>query len=234
MPSLTSMIYPAFLVAANLASALPTDVISESNIVNIRIEGADNTIYEAPIYSGPRNVTTASGGTHLCDGTNDGANPTPSNTCTDALDASTKLIGQTFDGTYDPEFQDFFITRISTSQETATEFWGLLLNYQFTPVGGCQQEVKPGDNVLWAYNAFSFNYFLKVTPNTIAAKKGSSHTVTVTDGTTGVVIPNAIIDGVTTDADGNAILTFPNDGVFEYKATRSDSLRSNALYVAVA
>ena len=75
---------------------------------------------------------------------------------------------------------------------------------------------------------------MKVTPNEIVAKKGSSHVVTVTDGSTGVPVPNAIIDGVTTAADGTATLRFPNIGAFEYKATRSDSLRSNALYVAVA
>ena len=202
--------------------------------MNLRIEGETKTIYEAPIFSGPRNITTASGGTHLCDGTNDGANPTPSNTCTDALDAASKLAKFQYDGTYDTEFMDYFITSIGPSTETATMFWGLLLNYQFTPVGGCQQEVKPGDHVLWAFDAFNKVYFLKVTPSSIVVKKGGSKKVTVTDGTTGVPVSGAVIDGVTTGADGTATLTFPKKGVFEYKATRADSLRSNALYVAVA
>lgn len=101
-------------------------------------------------------------------------------------------------------------------------------------MGGCQQEVQPGDQVLWAFDAFSKSYFLKVTPNVIAVKKGESKTVTVTDGTTGVPIGNATIDGVTTDANGKATLVFPKSGAFEYKAERSDSIRSNALYVVVA
>ncbi len=101
-------------------------------------------------------------------------------------------------------------------------------------MGGCRYEVKPWDQVLWAYNAFSLKYFLKVTPNKIVARKGSSHVVTVTDGMTDVPVGGAMIDGVTTAADGTATLTFGETGVFEYKATRSDSLRSNALYVAVA
>ncbi|KAI4201419.1 MAG: hypothetical protein LQ350_003257 [Teloschistes chrysophthalmus] len=200
----------------------------------LRIEGLTNTIYEAPIYSGPRNITTPSGGTHRCDGTNFGANPTAGNTCTDALDAASKLLKFSYDGTYSDAFDDYFITSISTSTQTATQFWGLLLNYQFTQVGGCQQEVKPGDQVLWAFDAFSKSYFLKVTPNVIAVKKGESKTVTVTDGTTGVPIANATIDGVTTDANGKATLVFPKLGVFDYKAERSDSIRSNALYVVVA
>ena len=44
--------------------------------------------------------------------------------------------------TFSTEFDDFFITSIGGESQTAKEFWGILLNFQFTPVGGCQQEVK--------------------------------------------------------------------------------------------
>ncbi|MCJ1282271.1 hypothetical protein MMC26_001594 [Xylographa opegraphella] len=221
------------------ASALPNLRHSERaaslagyNIVNLRIEGT-NTIYEAPIFSGPRNVTTPSGGTHLCDGTNDAANPTPGNTCTDALDAASKLLRFPFDGTYDAEFQDFFITSIGGTTETATEFWGLLLNYQFTPVGGCQQEVKPGDHVLWAFNAFNAAYFLKAEPEVVAILPGKSAVVTVTDGTTGVPVAGAEFAGQLTNAQGQVTVTGKKPGVNVYKATRSDSIRSNAVVVTI-
>ncbi|MCJ1390283.1 hypothetical protein MMC18_003141 [Xylographa bjoerkii] len=242
----------AGLLIAGIASALPKTPSDLSNVVprtlealearsefailqlvNLRIEGETSTFYEAPIISGPRNITTASGGTHLCDGTNLNANPKPGNTPTDALDAASKLAGFTYDGTFDAEFDDFFITRISTSAETSTMFWGLLVNFQFTPVGGCQFETKLGDNVLWAFDAFNKVYFLKVEPEAALVKVGESLTVTVTDGTTGVVVPGAEIDGVVTNAAGMATLTFAHVGVFRFKATRSDSLRSNALTVAV-
>lgn len=88
--------------------------------------------------------------------------------------------------------------------------------------------------VMWIFNAFNFEYFLKVTPAELVVTKGSSYTVTVTDGMTGKLIQGAVIDGVTTDASGRATLTFPKVGVFEYKATLPGSARSNALYVAVA
>lgn len=91
-----------------------------------------------------------------------------------------------------------------------------------------------GDNVLWAFDAFSKTYFLKVTPDVLAVKKGSSRTITVTDASTGVAVEGAVISGVTTDRDGKASLTFPKSGVFKFKATRDDSLRSNALRVVVA
>ncbi|KAL8832076.1 MAG: hypothetical protein Q9191_000498 [Dirinaria sp. TL-2023a] len=208
------------------------DATMES-LVNLQIEGSGDTIYEGPILSGPRNITTSSGGTHLCDGIENSANPTAGNTCTAALDAASKLLKFPYDGTYIDSFGDYFITSIASSTQTATQFWGLLLNYQFTPVGGCQQEVKSGDHVLWAFDAFNKAHFLKVTPNVMTVGKGTSHTVTITDGTTGLAIPDAVIGGVTSDSNGKAILTFSKTGTFFYKATRSDSLRSNALVVAV-
>lgn len=227
-------IRPGYLSPLAHAAAKPTDTtMHSSNLVNLRIEGFTNTIYEAPIFSGPRNITTASGGTHPCDGTNNGANPTPGNTPTDALDAASKLAKFPFDGTYSTTFEDYFITSIGTSTQTTDKFWGILVNYQFTPVGGCQFKLKPGDQVLWAFDAFSKTAFLKVEPSAITAKKGQTKTVTVTDGKTGAPAQGAVINGVTTDANGKAILTFPKPGVFTYKATRSDAIRSNALLVVV-
>lgn len=71
-------------------------------------------------------------------------------------------------------------------------------------------------------------------PDLLVVRKGSSKVVTVTDGSTGAPIQGAGIDGVSTGADGKATLTFPKAGAFEYKATRDDSIRSNALRVVVA
>lgn len=88
--------------------------------------------------------------------------------------------------------------------------------------------------VQWIFNAFDFEYFLKVMPVELVVTHGSSHTVTVTDGMTGKLIEGAVIDGVTTNAEGLATLTFPKAGMLEYKATLLGSARSDALYVAVA
>ena len=87
--------------------------------------------------------------------------------------------------------------------------------------------------MLWAYNAFNLEHFLKVSPAEVTVKKGKSETVTVVDGTTGTPVQGASIDGVTTDANGNAVLTFEKVGIFEFKATAADSLRSNKLVVIV-
>jgi hypothetical protein len=139
-------------------------VATPSSNALLRIEGDDSegTIFEGCIVSGPRSITTSSGNTHLCDGTNNGANLTPGTTPSTQLDAAAALVGFTYDGTYDSQFQDFFITRIGQSRQTATQFWGLLRNEQFTPTGGCQEEVMQTDRTLWAFDAFSKSFFLKV------------------------------------------------------------------------
>jgi hypothetical protein len=130
-----------------------------------RIEGNDDegTIFEGCIISGPETVTTPSGGSHLCDGTNNNANLSPGATLTTQINDASILFGDfSFDGTYSSQFQDFFITRIGQSSQTGSQFWGLLVDRVFTPAGGCQTQAEPGKEGLWAYDAFSKNAFLKV------------------------------------------------------------------------
>lgn len=129
-------------------------------------------------------------------------------------------------------FDDFFITSIGGDTETATQFWGLLLNFQFTPVGGCQQEVKTGDDVLWAFDAFNKVHFLKLT-GPLTAVRNQPVTVTVTDGTDGTPVSGALVDQQLTNANGQAVLTFSSRGTVELKATKDDSIRSNRLDIIV-
>jgi hypothetical protein len=140
--------------------------------------------------------------------------------------------------TYDGQFEDFFITCIGSSVQTATQFWGLLLDYQFTPGGGCQQEVAAGQHVLWAFDAFNKSYFLKLVltgaPRPVV---GGGATFTVTDGTTGVIISGATVsDGketATTASDGTVTIKFTSPGIKTFKASRDDSLRSNGVPITV-
>ena len=46
---------------------------------------------------------------------------------------------------------------------TSTRFRGILLNFDLTPVGGCQQDVKQDDEISFAFDAFNANSFLKLT-----------------------------------------------------------------------
>lgn len=223
----------ALALGAGAASAAPA-------LVHMRVEGANRTIFEAPIVTDGHTITTPSGGTHRCDGTNNGANPTPGPTPTAGLDDAASLGGFTYDGTYTPTFDDYFITRIAEDAQTSTKFWGILVNYQFTPVGGCQFRIRTGDDVLFAYDAFNAQHFLKLAgPH--ATTTGTPITVTVTDGQNGQPISGATVgpvnnmaSGSITDASGHATVTFNTRGIKRLKAERSDSIRSNSLYVAVA
>ncbi|KAG0646193.1 hypothetical protein D0Z07_8117 [Hyphodiscus hymeniophilus] len=127
-------------------------------------------------------------------------------------------------------------TVIATSTETATEFWGLLTNLAFTPVGGCQTEPQPSDEILWAYNAFNANYFLQVSPSTATLSVGQTVVFTVHgyDGG-GQVAPVAVawFDGLPTNSQGQVVFVATQPGTFRYKATRSDSIRSAAVVITV-
>ena len=70
--------------------------------LNLRIEGATDTIYEGKIGTAPGLVTTPSGGTHECDGTNNNANPNPGSTATTALQSAAGICGFGFDGQQTP------------------------------------------------------------------------------------------------------------------------------------
>ncbi|KZT38606.1 hypothetical protein SISSUDRAFT_986036 [Sistotremastrum suecicum HHB10207 ss-3] len=208
----------------------PTTNIS----VAIRIEGESSTIFEGDVFTSPREITTASGGTHECDGTNAGQNAVAGPTCTTALDsASGSQTDFTYDGTFDADFDDYFITRIAGDSQNDIQFWGLLLNFQFTPVGGCQQEVAVGDAVLWAFDAFSKTFFLRLTGPSVATL-GVPTTFTVTDGMTGIPIAGATIGSDVSDASGHVVITFSSGGKFTLKAEEPNSIRSNALTVTVS
>jgi hypothetical protein len=196
--------------------------------IAIRVVGLNSNIFEGTVRTGPRSVATPSGGAHECNGLNNGSNATPGPTPTTALAVAAAKAGFTFDGVWESPFDDFTITRIGEFSESSTEFWGLLVNYQFTPTGGCQTEVHAGDEVEWIYNAFNDVHFLKLT-------KLSKNTVEVTEGATGVPISGATVGpdeneaGPTTNENGEATLLFANRGPHRVIATQANSAPSNAV-----
>jgi hypothetical protein len=201
-------------------------------VVRVRVEGDTGTIFEGTVRTSGHNVTTVAGGTHRCDGTNNGANPSPGPTATGALDTGSLQAGYTFDGPFDATFEDFFISRIGGNTQTSTQFWGILLNGSFTAVGGCQQRVQNNDEVLFAFDAFSKSHVLRLTGPT-HVKVRQPATYHVTDVQTGAPIAGADVNGVTSDAAGNATLTFTAPTALRVKANRGDSIRSNAVVTRV-
>jgi hypothetical protein len=226
------MLHHLFSLTLVAVLALLPSVLAVTTSVNLRIEGSTTTIFEGAVLTSGHNVTTVSGGTRHCDGTNNHANHSPGATCTSALDDAAKAHHFTFDGTYSATFDDFFITSIAGNTQTSTEFWGILLDFEFIPVGGCQQEVKPNDEVLFAFDAFNKDHFLKLSgPGT--AQVGKPVTLTVTDGRDGSPVAGAAVNGKTSGANGAVSVTFTKAGETGVKATKSDSIRSNQLTIKV-
>jgi hypothetical protein len=176
------------IVCAAAAQAMPTQV-------NVRIEGAERTLFEGPILTEGHEIeATSDTQARSCDGidVNDPENvlagPTPTAAAVDAIG----LIGETFDGQWDSQYDDYFLTRWGPDEQNPSDaaYWGVLVNDVFPNVGGCQYELGGGDEVTWAYNAFAARPSLALyaagstsgaRPLTALAQRGAPFEVEVRD-----------------------------------------------------
>lgn len=195
--------------------------------VDLRVEGARGTIFEGRVTTDGHAIEQDKAGPQKCDGTNGGANPTPGPTMTSALDDALA-----WDGSWNASFSDFLINRIGREGATSTKFWGYALNYRDVTVGGCQQRVRSGDDVLFAFDAFGKRYLKLSGPTRV--RLGRSFRVRVVDGKTGGPVARARVGGARTDARGYARLIAARVGSVRLKAAADNALRSNALVVRIA
>ena len=222
------------LPAAILALAFAAPVASAAPVsVNLRVEGATQTIFDGPVTTDGHAITTpSSGGPHPCDGTNGGASTTPGPVATAALDDGARVNRFGWDATWSAGFSDFLVTQVGGERQTTTQFWGYLVNFTFPSVGGCQQKVSQGDEVLWVFDAFNKTRALKLSgPG--SATTGSPVTVQVVDGADGSPQAGATVNGSPTGADGRATLSFAAPGIYGLKAERADAVRSNRVILCV-
>jgi hypothetical protein len=145
--------------------------------VDVRVEGASETLFEGPLLTEGHDVQSASGTKedteeHPCDGTNNKAHMSPGPTPTAAAVDAMSIIGETFAGRWYPGFDDYFITRWGPEKEEKGMSWGLVVNNVFTDVGGCQYELSKGAEVLWIYNAFTTRPILALLPESVGYTSG--------------------------------------------------------------
>ena len=229
---MTDRIRRAAPVALLLLTVCASPALAAPATPIVRVEGANRTIFEGPVTTDGHVVTTESGGTHACDGTNDADDPVFGPTPTGALDDAARLAGFTWDADWNDAFQDYLIKRVAQDSATTTQFWGYFINYESPSKGGCQLLVKNGDEVLFAFDAFSKAHALKLTgPG--SARIGEDVNVRVTDGLDGSPQAAATVNGALTGSDGVATLRFGERGVYRLKAERADSIRSGALVLCV-
>jgi hypothetical protein len=150
----------ALCVAISFLSVVPALAQASPTVVNVRIEGAHETLFEGPVAVEPHGVRASSDpnpklrscvGLNPLDPWNTARAPTSTSSSVDAM----SLIGETFDGRWYPGYDDYFVTRFGPDKETEGKSWGILVNNTFTNVGGCQYQLDEGDEVLWIFNAFN-------------------------------------------------------------------------------
>ncbi|KAF8519979.1 hypothetical protein BU17DRAFT_89312 [Hysterangium stoloniferum] len=149
------------LAAFNLAHVDATPTPNPWVVVNLRIEGENKTLLDGPVFTRGHNVTTVSGGNHHCDGTNNSTHELPVATCTSALDDAAKIYGFGIDGAFFEPCDDFFINFIHGELATGNNFWKIFINLTATNLGGCQEEVKASDDVLFAFGCVFKRYIYK-------------------------------------------------------------------------
>jgi len=246
---------PALCVALLVALLVGTGAKAAPITVNVRVEGSSKTLFEGPVSTeaipNPPGISTeSSGGPHPCDvadnGTNGGFVPAGPN-ATSALYDAAVTSGLAFNAEWFESLTDFDVTQVGEDVANSGkngEYWGYSVNYTTAGVGGCQFQLAPGSEVLWAYNYFNLPHLLNLTGPS-AANAGSPITVHVADGQTGSAIAGAAIGedvaGVTTtipgspltNAEGNATVTLTHAGAVKLKATHVESVRSSGLAVCV-
>jgi hypothetical protein len=215
------------LLACATAQAAPVTV-------NLRVEGASSTIFEAPVTTDGKQIDKG-GGPHQCDGTSASPPLPPGPTMTSALDDASIAAGFSWEAQWF-DFggsADFFITKIGADAADAANFWGTVLGYQPTSVGGCQQQVVNGDLVLFAFGGGT-EPLLQLNGSNRAVV-GQSTTVTVTDGRNSQPVAGATLSGLpgTSGPDGQVSVAFDSPGVKRLKASLPGTIRSNTLEVCV-
>lgn len=225
--ALSALVLLMFLLATAPAVAAPVSV-------NLRVEGRTQTIFDGPVTTDGHDVTTPTAGTHKCDGTNEGAEPSPGPTATAALDDAARQAGFTFDGEYGNfDIDDYFFTRIAQdTRDESSEFWSLWIDFGFSDTGGCQKRVHQGDDVLWALIPFAADRALRLT-GPPSATTGQPVSVKVTSRENPGGEPGALVGGTPTGPDGSAQLVFPSAGVYRLKAEKANAVRSNSLVLCV-
>jgi len=233
------LIRALLLAAGVLATASPAGLAAPA-AVHVRIEGLHATLFDRTVLSDGHDLRAASdSAARRCDGTNGGAHADAGPTATAATADALATRGETFDGSWNAGYEDYFIRRLGTESEDDAQlrWWGLLIDGAMSGAGGCQLRIGDGDEVLWANDAFSGRPFLRLTAAqpTVQRDMPLAMTVTANDGGASPAAPYAgahveavdtdgqpaapgIADGAISAADGSATVVFHQAGWQRIKA----------------
>ncbi|MEU8967242.1 DUF4430 domain-containing protein [Streptomyces sp. NPDC048491] len=141
-------------LTATPALACPTPNPNAPVFVTVTVKGPNSTLFNGRVRTKGHDVTTTTGGTHKCDGTNGAKNPAPVPTPTAALDDAAHQRGFAWDGTWYASFDDFSVDTVKNVSGGTSAYWNISVNGTPTPVGGCQLALKSGDRVAFTWTSF--------------------------------------------------------------------------------
>ena len=219
----------AVAAALGVLAAIPATAAAVK--VNVRVEGKTKTLFERNVDTFVHDVTADNTGPHKCDGTNGGASTSPAPTLTGAFDDAARKANVSWQGSWNQSFEDFLINTVGPDSATSSQFWGTALNFKDTEAGGCQVKVQSGDQVLVAYDSFGKKK-LRLT-GVRGSRSGRVFALFVLDGVTGDRIAGARVGGKTTNSQGRVLLRIEKRGLYRFKATAPDSIRSNQWKVRI-
>jgi hypothetical protein len=221
------------LVPASVAAAAPVTV-------TLRIEGPASTVFEGPVTTDVRPFQFTAGADtapHRCDGTaaNQGPSPSPVPTRGAAITAASLAAPFSTSGTFNAGLGSPSFDQVGGQPTTFDPATGSFLveykNGVAASVGSCGDPIANGDDVLFAYGTDTAPLLRLSGP--ASASTGVPVGVRVIDQKSGAPVAGATVGGATTDAAGNASVTFGQAGAQRLKATKTGAIRSNALVVAV-
>lgn len=244
MPKLHSL---AATAVASAALALAAPALAAPITLNLRVEGPSSTIYEGPVTTDVHQVSAADSSTnqvapHDCDGVHNGSPmnpngyPSPAPTATSTLDDAAKQNGFTWDGTWYSSFNDILVNNVGPDAPAPGTYWTFMVNWKVDQNnGGCADQVRSGDDLVWATWDFAGPFLqLSGTPTRIPTYTPFTVTVSDQDGS-GHASPaaGASVGGQTTDSQGHATFEYGTPGTYFLKATQSGAVRSNGQSVCV-
>ena len=215
-----------------LSLTAPATAAAAPVTVNLRVEGATQTVFEGPVITDVHPVTTPTDGVpRTCDGSSVGSPSGP--TAIGALDDAARQAGFAWDARWDTSFNDYYpFLRIGPDTIDTNHYPALFVNWAFAQVGGCGQRVSGGEDVLFAYEDFTASPILRLSgPG--SATTGQAVPLTVVDGLTGAAQAGATVGGATTGPDGTALVSFAQKGIYRLKAEKPDAIRSNTVVLCV-
>lgn len=238
-------VIPARTVIATAASLAVSLVLCSSALavpvtVHLRVEGTNATLFDGNVTTDARTISAPDNPPqgkppgpakpHPCDVKDNGSNGgygSSYGTPTAALYDATSAQG--INAYWYGSFSDFLINGVASDN---TGNWTYAVNFTTAGVGGCQFQLAPNSDVLWAANGGTAAHLLKL-DGPSDANVGSPTVFRVTDGQNGQPVSGAAVANTASDANGNATVTFSTRGTQTLKASRGDSVRSEALGVCV-